>query len=305
MTSNPDQARTKEYLSTTLDYVKKTAKSMNPKKTSKGWNYATIALFDTTLRLLRDKLTQISDADVISVSKFQKITIAFKESLLTQMETIMKKLEKRVSEEKSHKDYSLTLLSIIEALPRLGVTASELASVKTSSEMLMKSSDFLTDNGFETGRRLETLLAEFGELDSGTVGDISTSFGRQSILKKAQVSVAGKIQKEKFAVLASLVRPDNSGLLQLDKLLAIKEVIASCEGKIYETELRNHLLKLLDTHKRIADEDNEETDNFDLTTMYTVLCGFLWKTTEIRQFRLMSEIMVLTLRTKVGLLSFR
>jgi hypothetical protein len=258
-----------------------------------------------TLRVLRDKLTQISEADVISISKFQKITIAFKESLLTQMETTMKKLEKKLAEDKSHTDSSLTLLSIIEALPKLGVDASELAPVETSAETLMRSLKFLTDKGFETGRRLETLFAEFGvhagELDSSTIGDVSTSFGRQSILKNAQVSVAGKTQKERFAVLASLVRPDNSGLLQLDKLLAIKEVIASCEGKIHGTELQSHLLNLLDTHKRNAEEDNDESDDFDLTTMYTILCGSLWKTTEIRQFRLISEIMVLTLRTKVGL----
>jgi hypothetical protein len=242
MTSNPDQARTKEYLSSTLDYIKKITKSVDPTKKSTGWNYATVALFDMSLRVLRDKLTQISDADVISASKFQKITVVFKESLLTQMGTTMKKLEKKISKEESQRNYSLTLLSIIEALPKLGVTASELASVNQAAESLVKASAFLTDNGLETGRRLETLFAEFGEhaaeLDSGTIADVCTSFGRRSVLKRAQVAVAGKTQREKFVVLASLVKPDNAGLLELDKLLAIKEVIASCEGKLHARKYR-------------------------------------------------------------------
>jgi hypothetical protein len=237
MTNNPGQARTKEYLSGTLDYIKKTTRSLESRKKAKVWNYAMIALFDVTLRVLRNKLQLLSEADIISTSKFQKILTAFKESLLIQLEATVKKLEKKISRNENRTDHSLTLLCIIQALPPSGVTTLELASVRTSALALTTSPDFLTDNGLETGRHLDTFFAAFSEdatigLDANITGDVSTSYGRQSVLEKTKVSASGKDQKGKFEILASLIGPDNAGSMQLNKLLAVKQVIALCEGKI-------------------------------------------------------------------------
>ena len=48
-----------------------------------------------------------------------------------------------------------------------------------------------------------------------------------------------------------------------------------------------------------GDEDGQ-TDDFDLSTFYTVLSDSLRRTTEVRTFRLISELMVYMLRTKVS-----
>ncbi|EHK99876.1 hypothetical protein M7I_4199 [Glarea lozoyensis 74030] len=255
-----DQARTREYLTSTLDQIKKKMKSIDFKNKGKTWNYAEIALLDVTLRVLHNKIALL---------------------------TTMKKLEKKVSRKETTIDHSLNLLSILDALPALEIMPSELASTKTYASTLMKSEDFLNDNGLDTGTRLAIFFATFSDhgsdkLELSEIGDVLTSFGRQAIIKEAQLATSRKTQKEKLAVLDLLVGSDSAGLMHLEKLLAIRQVIASCE----------------DTQKRSNDEGEEKSQEFDLTTMYTILCGTLWRTTEVRRFRLISETMVFMLRTK-------
>ena len=236
MTSNPDQARTKNYLTETLEYIKKTTRSVDSNKKDKTWNYAIVSLFNVTLRVLHSKVALLNEADIISTSKFQKILTALKGSLLVHMQPAIKKLGKKLSKNEESMDLSLTLLSIIEALPVLGVTASELASIRSDTAATKVTQNISTADRLEVGERLKLFFisnsdpADSGSLHLVHTGDVSTSFGRQSIIKTAQLLVDGKDQKERFDVLASLVGQDNDGLMEAESLLAIRHVIAACEG---------------------------------------------------------------------------
>ena len=235
MTSNPDQARAREYLVGALECIKKKTKSISSKNGNE-WRGALIALFDTTLRVVQNKLPLLSKADIISSSKLQKILVGFKESLLAYMGANLKKLEKRASKHESSSSRSLTLLCTLEALLRLGVTPSELAPFKSSASAIVSYEKFMADDMFEIGKRLQTFMAAYSEHENNPIitpitGDTSTAYGRQSILERTRAAVAGKEQTHKFNILTSLLASDPEDLGRLDKLLAAREVIMSCDGK--------------------------------------------------------------------------
>lgn len=238
MSENMEQSRNKAYITTALSDIKKMLKYLGSKKKGEEWSYSLTALFDVTLDVLRSKSASMADLDITSASKYQKLEASFKESLLTHLGVVMGKLTKRLSEERSsgHIEYSMSLLCTLDALSNIGVTISELAGLQEPAKVLTQSASFMSDDELETGKKLENFMTthsvglEDDDMVSLAQGNISTVYGRQAISEKVHAALVGKDQSSKVALLNSLFESDFESA-QLDRLLALRHLIAACEGK--------------------------------------------------------------------------
>ncbi|KAF4636308.1 hypothetical protein G7Y89_g1788 [Cudoniella acicularis] len=275
MTTNMDQARDRTYISDMISEIKKKLKTADSKDKDMQLTFSWVALIGVALSVLRVKTTILNDLDIISASKLQKLATSFKEYLLDHLKVALKKAVKNISSERkrSRAEQPVSLLCAINALFALGVASSELTALKEKADLLTTSESFMADSVLETGRRLETFFTTHSEdiqnpdFGDKVQGDLSTIYGRQSILEKVRVATASKTEKEKLLLLDSLFGVNLSNLSDLD--------------------VRN-------SHEEEDDQDNA----LDLSMVYSVLCGHLYKATSLRQFCLMSETMELMLRTK-------
>lgn len=238
MSENMEQSRNKAYITTAISGMKKMLKNVESKKKGQEWSYPLITLFDVTLGVLQSKSASMADLDIISTSKYQKLITSFKESLLTRLKVVIAKLTKNLPKDSSSgkTEHSLSLLCILDALPTLGVTNSEIVGLQEPAKVLTQSASFMSDDELETGKKMENFIithsvgSEDGDLVSLTQGDVSTAYGRQAISEKVHAALLGKDQSSKLTLLASLFESELE-LAQLDRLLALRHLIASCEGK--------------------------------------------------------------------------
>lgn len=238
MSENMEQTRNKAYITTALSDIKKMLKSLGSKKKSEEWSYSLIALFDVTLAVLRSKSAAMADLDIMSASKYQKLITNFKESLLTHLEVVIGKLTKRLSKERSsgHTEYSISLLCTLDALSTFGVTSSEVVGLQEAAKILTQSASFVSGDELETGKRLENFMITHSvgldddALVSFAQGDVATVYGRQAISEKVHAALLGKDQSSKLALLGPLFESGFESA-QLDRLLALRHLITTCEGK--------------------------------------------------------------------------
>ncbi|KAH6672915.1 Urb2/Npa2 family-domain-containing protein [Halenospora varia] len=293
MTGNMDQVRDRTYISDAISDIKKILKSASSSKKEGGLAYPCITLVDTTLSVLRSKSMVLNDLDIISTTKLEKLSASLKEYLLDHFKILLKKAIKSSSKSASNSsaNESIALLCTMDALAALGVTSLELQALEERAKTLANSESSKANDVLETGNRLDTFMTTHSEVirleDFGEQihGNISTVYGRQSILEKVRAATSGKVEESKLLLLHSIFGAGFANMHHLDKLLAARYVIASCE----------------DTRRpRTGDDDDKDFENqpFDLSFAYSALCGHLWKATDLRQFCLISETMELMLRTK-------
>lgn len=235
MTANLDQARDKEYASDAFDSLKKIVKSKkgDEKKSSTKWDFAAVALLEVVLTALTTKATILNDLDIISNKDLTKIGEKFKSSLVEQLHTLLQKPKKFKNTDKS--DHNVLLLtSITDALA--AVSAGEVES----KELADDARNFIASlKGMqqEVTSKLETLLSpHLSDSSLKSEGEIATVYGRQSIKEKMQALALGKDQVGKLELLRSISGPPSPPLVQLDRLLAARSLIISCEG-MYKIEI--------------------------------------------------------------------
>lgn len=293
MTVNMDQVRDRTYISDGIRDIKKILKSTSSSKKEGDLAHSYIALADTTLSVLRSRSIVLNDLNIISTNKLDKLSASLKEYLLDHFRALLKKAIKSSSksESKSFANESIALLCTIDSLNTLGVTSTELQVIGEKAKKLANLESSKAGDVLETRNRLNTFMTTHSEsirlenVGERIQGDISTIYGRQSILENVRAATSGKDEKSKLLLLHSIFGTGLANMHHLDKLLAARYVIASCE----------------DTRRpQTEDGDDREFENqpFDLSSAYSALCGHLWKTTSLRQFCLLSEIMELMLRTK-------
>jgi len=175
------------------------------------------------------KATPLDDMEVIRKDDLEATTAMFKGSILLQLEDL---LQQSQTEKRSIQSDSLMILSIIEALEALGLESSKLVELENDAKAFSDS----FQGELQIGKRLDTFIITHKpkivdkKLEAQLGGDVSTVYGRQSILEKTWSAIVGKSKQEKLKLLKSIFGRELVGLERLDKLLAAREVIKSIEG---------------------------------------------------------------------------
>jgi hypothetical protein len=222
MTANIDQPGSQEYIAEAINYIKGQKQNSEGKGKQK-WNLASISLFQVVLSALLIKVATLEDLGIISRHELEGIVDSFKDSLLIQLRSLLKKPEMA----------GLKLLSTIDALSILGVDGAKLAEFIDDAKSFIAS---LPETEHEVAARLEIFIAvhsrdPVGELlDTELKGDTATIYGRQGIVEKASALTTGKSEQEKLVLLKSTFGVNLEGLLQLDKALAARHIISACKG---------------------------------------------------------------------------
>lgn len=251
MTTNLDQSRSQEYVSDTIAYMQKTCSAPGKKSKADSWDFASATLFQVLLSALSAKEETLDELNLISRSDLKGVENSFKDSLVVQMRSLLKKPEKLDSSSRTARH--LELLSIIDVLTALGVDGLKLTELIDHAKTFINS---LTETDGEVASRLETFISgharnEDGELvDTELKGDALTTYGRQGIIDKANALVTGKSEKEKLELVQAIFGEDLAGISMLDKLLAARHVISTCKGLLVLTKrkLQANDLQMLDDH---------------------------------------------------------
>lgn len=231
MTANVDQPRSQEYVTEVISYIKKQTKGYGEEKEKHGSNFASVTLCQVVFTSLLAKAAALNDLQIISSRKLESITDSFKDSLLLQLRSILRKPEKLASS--SSEARSLKLFAIIDTLSTVGIGGVKLAELTDDAKSFIAS---LPETEHELVARLETFMTVYsrdtdGELlDTELKGDTLTIYGRQGIFANSMALTAGKSQQEKLNLLKSTFGKDLVGLSQLDKLLAARCIISTCNG---------------------------------------------------------------------------
>jgi hypothetical protein len=223
MTANIDQPGSQEYVAEAINYIKGQKQNSGEGKGKQKWNLASIPLFQVVLVALLSKIATLEDLGIINRPELQGIVDSFKDSLLVQLRSLLKKPKKA----------GLKLLSTIDTLSILGVDGVKLAEYIDDAKSFIA---LLPETEHEVAARLENFIAVHsrdpdGELlDMEVIGDTSTIYGRRGMFEKASALTAGKSEQEKLVLLKSTFGVNLDGLSQLDKALAAKHIISACKG---------------------------------------------------------------------------
>lgn len=181
------------------------------------------------------KTKQLNDLAIINDQDFTTLCTSFRQFLLIQLQNRLKKKPKK-DDVGSHKDGSLLVVVILRALESLGVNSSELEDIATEAQAYI----IKLNEGKPEVDDVRQLLPEFfaahaasnenGILHTALEAFINTSAGRASIKKKMETVTSGMENAEKLQLVQRLFGEELIGLTQLDKLVAVKYVIAACDS---------------------------------------------------------------------------
>ncbi|CZT47560.1 uncharacterized protein RSE6_08135 [Rhynchosporium secalis] len=277
-----DQPRSITYITDAIKKIQKIINKAGEKKKHK-MNFAVITMIEVVLSECLGKATALNDSDIIQRNDLEIVTALFKSTILSQLEDVIHKFRR------DNTNDSLHILCIIDALATLGVDESRLAGLEDALAALVDSAGNM-DNQF--GERLKTFMVIHGaKTDSSTrlKGSVTTLYARKSIIARTNAVISKMDNDEKLALLEELFGEDLSGLVQLDQLLAARHIIISIEDTRKPKQETRHL----------DDSDEEdEKESFDLTVAYTILALQLRRCTDIVQFNVIIETLMLMLETK-------
>ncbi|KAK0110723.1 hypothetical protein ONS96_002322 [Cadophora gregata f. sp. sojae] len=283
--STLDHPRSSAYIS---DASKKIQKKVNKaaEKKKHRLNFALVAVFQVVLSACSVKSTALDDLDIIKGDDLDGLTSTFKDCILSQLKDTLRKFQKE------NDSNSLLVLSIMDALSTLGIAESGLAGLEDAVDAVV-GSVVKTDECF--GERLQTFMVIHGPKADGKIsstqlsGSVTDVYSRESIIARTDAAIVGLGNEEKLDLLQELLGEDLGGLKQLDKLLAARQIIISIE----DTRKPKKEVRPLDDS-----DDEEEEESFDLTEAYTILALYLRQCTDVVQFNIISETLMMMLETK-------
>ncbi|RAL60971.1 hypothetical protein DID88_010067 [Monilinia fructigena] len=273
ITSNLDQSQNRTYILEALSYFRdKLSKFTNEEKRSKGEKpLSFISTSQSLLTVLMAKSKQLNDLAIISNQDFANLCTSFRQFLLVQLQHRLKKKPKR-DDIGSHKDGSLFITIVLQALEFLSVDSSQLEPLAAEGQGYITKLNEGIPEVDDVRQILPEVFAanassnENGILHTGLDAFINTSAGR--------------------AACTNLFGAELIGLTQLDKLVAIKYVIGACDNIGYES------CNAKATQRPM-----------DLCLAYDLLCTQIIKAPSYRVFALLGEIMEIMLKTKRRALS--
>ncbi|KAF5874717.1 putative urb2 npa2 family protein [Botrytis fragariae] len=276
VTSNLDQSQNRKYILDAISYFQdKLSKYTSDEKKTKGRKLCLSSLHHT----------------IVSNQDLTNHCTSFRKFLLLQLQRRLKKKPK-IDEVGNHKDGSLSIVVILQALDSLGVESSEIEPLATESQVYIAK----LNEGKPEVDDVRQLLPEFfathassnedGILHMSLEAFINTSAGRAGIKKKMETITSEMGNAEKLQLLQRLMGEELIGLTQLDKLVAVKYVIGACDNVGHEP----------------ANAKNYQ-GSMDLCLAYDLFCTQIIKTNSYRVFALLGEIMEMMLKTKRRALS--
>ncbi|KAK6605950.1 Urb2/Npa2 family protein [Botrytis cinerea] len=293
VTSNLDQSQNRNYVLDAISYLQdKLSKFTSDEKKTKGEKALPfISTSHSLLTVLITKSKQLDDLAIVSNQDLTDLCTSFRKFLLVQLQRRLKKKPK-IDEVGNHKDGSLSVVVVLQALESLDVDSSELEPLATEGQVYAAK----LNEGKPEVDGVRQLLPEFfatrassnenGILHISLEAFINTSAGRAGIKKKMDTITSGMDNAEKLQLVQQLMGEELIGLNQLDKLVAIRYVIGACDNIGHEP----------------ADAKNSQ-GSMDLCQAYDLFCTQIIKTNSYRVFSLLGEIMEMMLKTKRRALS--
>ncbi|KAM0157744.1 hypothetical protein ACHAPG_004488 [Botrytis cinerea] len=293
VTSNLDQSQNRNYVLDAISYLQdKLSKFTSDEKKTKGEKALPfISTSHSILTVLITKSKQLDDLAIVSNQDLTDLCTSFRKFLLVQLQRRLKKKPK-IDEVGNHKDGSLSVVVVLQALESLDVDSSELEPLATEGQVYAAK----LNEGKPEVDGVRQLLPEFfatrassnenGILHISLEAFINTSAGRAGIKKKMDTITSGMDNAEKLQLVQQLMGEELIGLNQLDKLVAIRYVIGACDNIGHEP----------------ADAKNSQ-GSMDLCQAYDLFCTQIIKTNSYRVFSLLGEIMEMMLKTKRRALS--
>lgn len=237
MTSNLDQSQNRNYVLDAISYLQdKLSKFTSDEKKTKGEKALPfISTSHSLLTVLITKSKQLDDLAIVSNQDLTDLCTSFRKFLLVQLQRRLKKKPK-IDEVGNHKDGSLSVVVVLQALESLDVDSSELEPLATEGQVYAAK----LNEGKPEVDGVRQLLPEFfatrassnenGILHISLEAFINTSAGRAGIKKKMDTITSGMDNAEKLQLVQQLMGEELIGLNQLDKLVAIRYVIGACDS---------------------------------------------------------------------------
>jgi hypothetical protein len=220
-----DQTRSREYLEDVITYLQKQVDTgsffgKREKKVSRP-AYSAVKLVQVALSSLVTKSTLLNDLGVLSTSDLEQLISILKKIMVSDFETVL-----TGSADWSKKEFALFLSCLLEALEDFKAGRADVEKLSGDAQSCAST---LKDIRPDLSIRLMTFIAAASADTSAILpnGDVSSDLGRSSI-QKTITAVAGNADVSKKLEIISSLMPDDD--VQLDKLLAIRHVIAACEG---------------------------------------------------------------------------
>jgi nucleolar pre-ribosomal-associated protein 2 len=219
-----------------LTYVReKLIKFGDAKKTKPEKILPFISISQAFLETLEAKSDQLIALNIVDRNDVTELQVSLRQFLFPQL---LQSVEKKLKPDDigTRKDGSLAALLILEALEPLHIQSCHVMHYVHVIEDYMGK---LGDRDPEiTGIRriLQNFLDKHAAGDSLSIRDdaldVSSHAGRLDVQKQIESMTSKMDNSEKLNLLQQLFGEDQTGLTQLNKLLAIKHVIASCESKL-------------------------------------------------------------------------
>jgi hypothetical protein len=222
-----DQPKSREYIQGAKDALENWLQ-VN-RKTKRVPSYATIRLVQVVITVWRTKATSVDGFLMALKETAEKFSATFKGLLLSNLQRCLQKPEKLAQDNDEH---CLSLYSTMDALDAFDAGEGDLVKMQIN---VISTLDLLKELNSELGKRLELFMTEhypavFGEPPKRLLkGDITTIAGREVIRRKAVAMTKRMTEPEKLQLVTDLLE-EVGDAQALDKLLALKHVIANCEG---------------------------------------------------------------------------
>jgi hypothetical protein len=199
------------------------------RKTKKVPSYAMIRLIQVVLAVWRTKGTYSDEFSMTLKETTEEFSVTFRDLLLCNLQRRLQKTEKLTQDDDER---CMSLYSTMDALDVINVGESDLVNLDVDTRSTL---DSLKELNLELGNRFELFMIEhypgvFGEpperLLKGAVGTVA---GREAIRRKARATTQRMTEPKKLQLVSDLLE-EVGDAQALDKLLALKHVIAGCEG---------------------------------------------------------------------------
>ncbi|KAI9742252.1 MAG: hypothetical protein M1818_004152 [Claussenomyces sp. TS43310] len=275
-----DQHKSRDYLQAVFDtlekWIQQNVRAKNPPA------FTMIGLVKVISSVVATKTASLKSSKILDDERYTSMSLLFKEMLLNNLSRLLQKPSKL---RKFDGERSMSLYSTVDALRALHL---EKEDIETLSETLREVPlDALQETNVEIGRIVKTYLFEQipsivqgASATDSLGGDVFSDVGRQAVQSKTSTLSKSLEEDERLVLATDLLREGLADKGNLDKLLALKDVILTCEDS------------------RGSPHETGGTGGASLPSLYDLLTSNLWKAKGFRQFCFIGEIMEMMLRTK-------
>jgi len=193
--------------------------------------YAIVGLLKVATSALKTRATHLRTLKIVSDEELHDLQDSFRKLLLHNLERLIRRPEMIETDDN---EKLMSLYSTFDAVDAVGFRESDFDELRGNAKAVI--STIVTSN-LELGKRFELFMIEhdekaFSGLFTGLfVGDVTSIVGRQGLQQRVLSITKGMIETQKLRIVIRLLDETSADMESLDKLLALKFVISSCEGR--------------------------------------------------------------------------